>query len=475
MCQVFYTFYISPYNNVVSVQRNKHNILFLDRGQTRRIVTVKKGGKKFTPCTRWQAISTFPSRRSFPERVELYIRNTWKRLKAYKKHCLVWNSEVFQLVVKKCVISAILCIFIGFVACEVSKDFPLSRLLLSSAAYSPVVSTGTSFGQSTEGLLDGWITSHKQYSLMNPSLASPKDISLSVFGFVAISLFMIQDHLIYKPSREFRGAPEDFGLSFYDNVALKTKDGVEIYGWLIKRHEDYVNAPTIVVNPVNRIYFHGADKNNSFRLVKAYGYYVNLRCNILLVSYRGFGNSKGQPTEKGLCLDADAMFEYLQQRKDIDQNKLFVYGESLGGAVAIYLTEKYQNFLKCMVIENTFTSLFAMMGLAHPLLSPFKWLAQNQWPSIERIGRVRLPILFLSGLRDSFVPPIMMKELYEAAKHSSYKILVPFQHGTHNRTWILDGYYDTWTDFLKIIFEKDYTSSLANMKEGDVDFVEEDV
>jgi len=272
---------------------------------------------------------------------------------------------------------------------------------------------------------------------------------ITAAGILFLSvLALYQDYWIYKPSKEWRGNPEDFGLSFYDNVCLKTKDGVAIHGWFIKQHEDYQNVPTL-------IYFHGTDKNHSFRLVKAFGYYINLRCNILLMTYRGFGPQsppgRRRPSESGLYWDAQAMMEYLLSRSDL-RRCFFVYGESLGGALAIYIAEKFQDYLDGLIVENTFTSLADMMTSVFPMIGiPMKWLVRNKWPCWKRIRNIRIPILFLSGLRDGFVPPKMMRTLYEEAKASSMKKLVCFQHGTHNRTWILDGYYEAWREFLDSI------------------------
>ncbi|GJQ15952.1 hypothetical protein GpartN1_g7743.t1 [Galdieria partita] len=375
-----------------------------------------------------KAISTCPPKRTWGFQW-LWKREENPKTTEHQRYCLRWTWPIVKVIIRKCILSAVICTLFMCLLCPFGSlrnnvSLPYSRMV-SLATYSSSVPVSNPL----------WIRVRLVATWM-----------VGVLGFLFLFLYMIQDYLIYKPCKELRGNPEDFGLSFYDNVSLKTKDGQTIHGWLMKQHDDYENAPTM-------IYFHGADKNHSFRLVKAFGYYVTMRCNILLMSYRGFGPNEGQPTETGLCLDAEAMMEYLlHNRKDLCRS-FFLYGESLGGAVAIYLAEKFQNDLNGLIIENTFTSLIDMMEMAHPIMAtPLKWFSQNKWPSLQRIRKIRIPILFLSGLRDGFVPPKMMKKLYEEANSTSFKKFVSFVHGTHNRTWIMEGYYEAWKEFIDLIF-----------------------
>lgn len=80
--------------------------------------------------------------------------------------------------------------------------------------------------------------------------------------------------------------------------------------------------------------------------------------NVLIVSYRGYGKSSGSPTESGLKIDAQAALDYLvNERADIDNKKILVFGSSLGGAVAIDLAFSNQSKIWALVVENTFTCI----------------------------------------------------------------------------------------------------------------------
>mmetsp|Transcript_4271 Transcript_4271/g.8374 ORF Transcript_4271/g.8374 Transcript_4271/m.8374 type:complete len:409 (-) Transcript_4271:3028-4254(-) len=262
-------------------------------------------------------------------------------------------------------------------------------------------------------------------------------------------IILIQDRIVYKPSSVSKGDPADFGMQDFDDIEYRASDGVRVRGWLIKQTRLDDNPPATVPTV---IYFHGRDKNASFRLKKVAGLYKALRCNVLLVSYRGYGNSQARfPTERGMCMDAESAVEFLLDRDDIDRTNLWVFGESLGGAVAIHVADKYGDVFRGLILENTFTSLLDMIDKRTPYFRPLKSISRNRWPSSLKIVNVRLPILFLSGLRDSFIPPTMMRQLYDKAALSRHKELVTFPGGTHNRTWTMLGYFSRIANFVSSV------------------------
>jgi pimeloyl-ACP methyl ester carboxylesterase len=102
---------------------------------------------------------------------------------------------------------------------------------------------------------------------------------------------------------------------------------------LLKRPE--VNTPTL-------IYFHGNAGNIGIRLDVFSEIYFKVKVNILAVDYRGYGCSEGVPSENGFLRDADAVLNYVFERNDLKNAGVFIYGASIGGAVAVYAGEKFQ-------------------------------------------------------------------------------------------------------------------------------------
>jgi fermentation-respiration switch protein FrsA (DUF1100 family) len=78
-----------------------------------------------------------------------------------------------------------------------------------------------------------------------------------------------------------------------------------------------------------------------------------------MVEYRGYGLSTGAPDEQGLKIDAQTGLDYVRQRADMCDTKIIVYGQSLGGAVAINLVARNQKkgVIACLILENTFLSI----------------------------------------------------------------------------------------------------------------------
>ena len=85
--------------------------------------------------------------------------------------------------------------------------------------------------------------------------------------------------------------------------------------------------------------------------------YTYCACNVFLVEYRGYGLSEGIPSEKGFYLDSETAINHLLGRSDIDTSKIIPYGQSIGGAVVVNLSLKFNEKLFAFIVENTFTSL----------------------------------------------------------------------------------------------------------------------
>lgn len=160
--------------------------------------------------------------------------------------------------------------------------------------------------------------------------------------------------------------PKEYGLS-YDDVYITTKDNVKLHAWFIRAGSKPYYFRTL-------IFFHGNAGNIGSRLPNLNLLINSLSVNILIVAYRGYGHSEGTPSEQGLKLDADATLEYLLDRKDVNSDRIFVFGRSLGGAVAAQLALSKPNHVKGIILENTFTSLSDMVDALLPFLKPFKFL-----------------------------------------------------------------------------------------------------
>ena len=169
-----------------------------------------------------------------------------------------------------------------------------------------------------------------------------------------------------------------------------------------------------------------------------------------MVEYRGYGDSDTvAPSEPGLKKDAEASLRFLSSHPQIDPTRIFLFGRSLGGAVAIHLAKYAQQQqrlgtmqpLAGIIVENTFLSISKMVDHLMPYLSPFKFLVLRiNWDSSKLVSSIHTPILYLSGASDELVPPFHMEQLYKLSMKGSNDSNCVRMHiikdGTHNETWL---------------------------------------
>lgn len=162
--------------------------------------------------------------------------------------------------------------------------------------------------------------------------------------------------------------------------------------------------------------FHGNGMDHSDFLHHA-KHYFRYGCNVLTVSYRGYGESEGMPSEKGLQRDAQAVLDFVWNDCKLSKIPIIVYGLSLGGAVAIDVTSKNPDKVSALILENTFTSI---PDIVHdwPVIGPFSFFCTQRWNSASKLPRIppSLPILFCSGRDDTLVPCGHMDNLWKIAK-----------------------------------------------------------
>ncbi|MCA1748289.1 MAG: alpha/beta hydrolase [Parasphingopyxis sp.] len=127
---------------------------------------------------------------------------------------------------------------------------------------------------------------------------------------------------------------------------------------------------------------------------------------VLVGSYRGFNENRGAPSQTGLIADARAFYRYARVQAGA-RGGVYVFGHSLGGAVAIQLAARED--LDGLVTLGTFTDIDA----AAPVYG--EWLIPDKWRSDEALADVEEPVLFIHGAIDDYITPDQSEALYAAA------------------------------------------------------------
>jgi uncharacterized protein len=241
---------------------------------------------------------------------------------------------------------------------------------------------------------------------------------------------------LYYPDKEMAATPAIDQLAF-DDVFLKTSDGVRIHGWFVPGALKGKPGKTIVV-------FHGNAGNISHRLDKL----LELRkldVNVLLLDYRGYGKSEGLPSEQGTYRDGEAAYTYLTEERKIPPADLIFYGESLGSAVAVEMARRHP--VGGLILESPFTSTIAMGKLVFPWL-PVRWMVRYRYDNLSKIPELRLPILIMHSPQDEVVPFAMGQQLYAAAPQpKTFFELTGDHNGGYERTG--RRYVEAMSSFLK--------------------------
>eukprot|EP00179_Madagascaria_erythrocladioides_P024063 CAMPEP_0198331458 /NCGR_PEP_ID=MMETSP1450-20131203/17598_1 /TAXON_ID=753684 ORGANISM="Madagascaria erythrocladiodes, Strain CCMP3234" /NCGR_SAMPLE_ID=MMETSP1450 /ASSEMBLY_ACC=CAM_ASM_001115 /LENGTH=338 /DNA_ID=CAMNT_0044035831 /DNA_START=1 /DNA_END=1014 /DNA_ORIENTATION=- len=280
-------------------------------------------------------------------------------------------------------------------------------------------------------------------------------VTLLGFGFTAMFVcgYVFQNHLLYIPSlpqapRHVMFQPAQFQWhgeqADYVNVPLTAADGTRLHAWFFRVSADAGVArqrPTFV-------FYHSNAGNLSHRVPNIRMLMERLRVNVFILSYRGYGQSAGEPSERGLVLDGHAALDYCLsgERAEIDPRKLVLFGRSLGCCVAIAVAAERSADVRAVVVENPFTSIDEMIDVVLvPMVPPIKYvkfLSKNKWDQLAAIARVRAPLLVVSSALDEIVPAHMHARLHDAAKQSEHREMHVFVDAKHMTAFQHPRYFD---------------------------------
>lgn len=148
-------------------------------------------------------------------------------------------------------------------------------------------------------------------------------------------------------------SPRQFGITDFEDLQIPTPDGESLHALYLRQ------PPTRSSRKMTVLMFHGNAGNIGHRVPIAKAVQEILQCNVFMLQYRGYGMSTGTPDEAGLKIDAQTGLDYLRQRPETRDTTIIVYGQSLGGAVAIDLVANndQKGDIGGLILENTFLSI----------------------------------------------------------------------------------------------------------------------
>ena len=235
-------------------------------------------------------------------------------------------------------------------------------------------------------------------------------------------VYLMQGRMLYLasvPGRELTATPADIDLQ-YEDVAIETADGIRLHGWFIP------GSSTRVL-----LFFHGNAGNISHRL-DSIRQFLSLGLSVFIIEYRGYGQSGGKTTEKGIYRDADAAWRYLTEERGVAAADIIIFGRSMGASAAAKLAAKQQPL--ALIVESSFTSVPDIAQEIYPWL-PARWLSHLRHATRDYVRDVRSPVLVIHGRDDEIVPFHHGEAIFEAANEPRTQLVL---RGGHNDAYIRD-------------------------------------
>lgn len=253
---------------------------------------------------------------------------------------------------------------------------------------------------------------------------------LAMYVVVAVLVAIFQRSLIYVPFRVDQIVVADAGhlAGRTEHVSVEASEGITLNGWRIRppgeRRRTILYCPG---NAANRIY-----RVSTLDVLSENG------SEVFLFDYRGYGENEGSPSEEAIAADVREIWDWLTTEQGIPPEEIIVYGQSLGGGVAVRLVADLaaENVSPGgLLLVSAFSSMVDAASNRFAWL-PVSLLLRDRYPSEQRIEKITCPILHIHGARDRIVPIWLGEKLFARAPANSLSGLprkfVTLPHAGHN-------------------------------------------
>jgi fermentation-respiration switch protein FrsA (DUF1100 family) len=286
-------------------------------------------------------------------------------------------------------------------------------------------------------LLDGEFTAAMSITLK--WIVSVAVTLVLAYVLLAVLAWKLQDRLAFPAPRSPLPLPSTLGIPDGMTVSVVTADSVVLRGWYLPPDpapENSEKAPAI-------IWFYG----NMETVEGIAPFLIRFRppgMGLLVLDYRGYGTSEGRPTEEGVYLDAEAAWDYLTNRPEIDPTRIGVFGRSIGSAVALHLATERP--VRALVLDSPLSSAREMARLHYKFLPTF--MTRLKLDNLSRAERLTIPLIVFHGTDDWITPIAMGRRIAELGRAEE---LIEIQGAGHNDTQFIggDAYVARFQEFLE--------------------------
>ena len=242
--------------------------------------------------------------------------------------------------------------------------------------------------------------------------------------FVFVLLLSGCSQPFFYPDRIVVDTPEKYGMT-YESVEIRAADGTALHAWFF---------PTQGLPNGTVLYLHGTSQNVTAHFQRV-AWLTTVGFNVLALDYRGYGESAGLPSLHGAQLDIDAAMRTLLARPDVHRERIFVFGQSLGGALAIYYVahSPYRAHVRAVIADSPFADyrVIARERMAALFIPrPLDWLAtflvDDEYSPRAAVAAISpIPLLLIHGERDGVIGPHHSRLLFDMAEQPKDFWIIP--------------------------------------------------
>jgi hypothetical protein len=231
-------------------------------------------------------------------------------------------------------------------------------------------------------------------------------MACAAYVAAVVGVWVFERSLVYLPGQRAVDEPAaDLALK-QRMVRFRAPDSTLLTAWIVPAATAGPDAPWVLIS-------HGNYGNIGFGgRPQFYAWLRDRGVNLFAYDYRGFGASDGVPSEAGVYTDANAAYRYLTDSLRVPASRIILFGHSLGTGVTIELARHVP--AAGMIVEAAYTSVADRGQEVFPLL-PIKVIAQSRFASIDKVGELRLPKLFLHARDDRTIPIEHGRRVFAAA------------------------------------------------------------
>jgi len=258
---------------------------------------------------------------------------------------------------------------------------------------------------------------------------------LAVLSFLLLvaAFYLTQRSLLYYPTRVYLTPAQAHANAAFREVPIKTADGLALKAWY---------APT-KDKPFTIVFFHG-NGDSLYGAAQVAEPYIEAGYGFLAVEYRGYSGLPGKPTEEGLYSDGRACMHQLIAT-GIDPRHIILYGHSLGTGAAIQMAQEFP--VGGLMLLAPYLSIPSLAQIHYPFL-PARLLVLDRFENEEKISKVHVPVLMVSGADDQLIPPSQGMKLFSLANDPKEYHSIPGR-----------GHNDSFDDFTPLSLQ--WIGSLA--------------